>query len=147
MTDALVVDDAAILADWERQFSSAGGCSHPIRLRGKVTAIDRATGEAATTYDTGSEPSGVLHVACGNRREAACPSCSAVYKRDARQLVPSRICALRVIRRAGEELGHVRARYFLRQQKDGGVPAGTVIGYRSPCVTMLAALMPQPCIG
>src|SRR6201996_9614193 len=87
MTDALVVDGPAILGDWERQFSSAGGCSHPIRLRGKVTAIDRATGEAATTYDTSSEPSGVLHVACGNRREAACPACSAVYKRDARQLV------------------------------------------------------------
>ena len=28
-----------------------------------------------------------LHVACGNRRESACPACSAVYKRDARQLV------------------------------------------------------------
>ena len=26
-------------------------------------------------------------MACGNRREAVCPSCSAVYKRDARQLV------------------------------------------------------------
>ncbi len=31
--------------------------------------------------------SGVRHVACGNRREAVCPACSAVYKRDARQLV------------------------------------------------------------
>ena len=29
----------------------------------------------------------MLHVACGNRREAVCPACSAVYKRDARQLV------------------------------------------------------------
>jgi hypothetical protein len=29
----------------------------------------------------------VLHVACGNRREAVCPACSAIYKRDARQLV------------------------------------------------------------
>ena len=33
------------------------------------------------------EHGGVLHVACGNRREAVCPACSAVYKRDARQLV------------------------------------------------------------
>ena len=32
-------------------------------------------------------PSGVLHVACGNRRETVCPACSQVYKRDARQLV------------------------------------------------------------
>ena len=29
----------------------------------------------------------MLHVACGNRRETVCPACSAVYKRDARQLV------------------------------------------------------------
>ena len=29
----------------------------------------------------------MLHVACGNRRETRCPACSAVYKRDARQLV------------------------------------------------------------
>ncbi len=29
----------------------------------------------------------MLHVACGNRREAVCPACSRVYKRDARQLV------------------------------------------------------------
>ena len=38
-------------------------------------------------YDTASEPGGVLHVACGNRRESAFPACSQVYKRDARQLV------------------------------------------------------------
>jgi hypothetical protein len=74
---------------WERQISTAGACSHPIRLRGKITAVDLTTGEAATTYDTAAEPGGVLHVACGNRREAVCPACSATYKRDARQLVRS----------------------------------------------------------
>ena len=42
--------------------------------------IDLATGELAPLYGTAS-------IACGNRREAVCPSCSAVYKRDARQLV------------------------------------------------------------
>jgi hypothetical protein len=88
VTRALAAQDTAVLADWGREISMAGGCSHPVRLRGKVTAVDRATGEAATVYDTSvSEPSGVLHVACGNRREAACPACSAIYKRDARQLV------------------------------------------------------------
>ena len=29
----------------------------------------------------------MLHIPCGNRREAVCPPCSVVYKRDARQLV------------------------------------------------------------
>ena len=62
-------------------------CSHPIRLAGRIEAIDRTTGEVAPVYDTASEPEGVLHVAFGNRREPVCPACSAVYKRDARQLV------------------------------------------------------------
>ncbi len=75
--------------DWERQLSTANACSHPIRLRGRITAVDLATGETATAYTTDDEPGRVLHVACGNRRESACPACSATYKRDARQLVRS----------------------------------------------------------
>ena len=77
----------ADLKDRERQLASTGACAHPVKLHGRVTAIDLATGEAAPVYDTASEPGGVLHVACGNRRETRCPACSAVYKRDARQLV------------------------------------------------------------
>jgi hypothetical protein len=45
------------------------------------------TGELRPVYDTSAEPGGVLLTACGNRRESACPACSQVYKRDARQLV------------------------------------------------------------
>jgi hypothetical protein len=62
-------------------------CTHPIRLKGSIRAIDLATGEARPVYDTASEPGGVLLTPCGNRREHVCPACSAVYKRDARQLV------------------------------------------------------------
>jgi hypothetical protein len=83
-------DDVTTLADlaaWERQLTSSGGCSHPVRLQGRIDAIDLLTGESAPVYDTSGEPGGALHVACGNRRESVCPSCSAVYKRDARQLV------------------------------------------------------------
>jgi hypothetical protein len=69
---------------WERQLTT---CSQPIQLRGRIDAIDLATGETAPVYDTEHEPGGVLTVACGNRRETVCPACSAVYKRDARQLV------------------------------------------------------------
>jgi hypothetical protein len=72
---------------WERQLTTTGACRHPIRLKGRIVAIDRATGELAPVYDTASEPGGVLHIPCGNRRESVCPACSAVYKRDARQLV------------------------------------------------------------
>ena len=84
MTQTTAVED---FTAWERQISTAGACSHPIRLRGTITAVDLTTGEAVTAYDTAGESGGVLHVACGNRRESACPACSAIYKRDARQLV------------------------------------------------------------
>ena len=67
--------------------TSSPTCTHPIQLRGRIDAIDLATGELAPVYDTAAEPGGVLHVACGNRRETVCPACSQVYKRDARQLV------------------------------------------------------------
>jgi hypothetical protein len=67
---------------------TAGTCTHPVRLHGRIDAIDRVTGELRPVYDTATdEPGGELLVACGNRRESACPPCSAVYKRDARQLV------------------------------------------------------------
>ena len=70
-----------------RQAERTGLCTNPIRLTGRIDAIDLATGELATMYDTGTEPGGMLLKACGNRREAVCPPCSQVYKRDARQLV------------------------------------------------------------
>jgi hypothetical protein len=79
--------DDTDFCDWERQLTTAGNCTHPIRLRGRIDAIDLTTGELAPVYDTNGEDGGVLHVACGNRREAVCPACSQVYKRDARQLV------------------------------------------------------------
>ena len=76
-------DDIAARADfraWERQLAADSTCSHPIQLRNRTDMIDLATGELAPLY-------GQASVACGNRREAVCPACSAVYKRDARQLV------------------------------------------------------------
>ena len=61
----------------EHQHAATGGCTHPIRLRGRIDAIDLATGELAPVYDTAAEPGGVLLTSCGNRRETVCPSCSA----------------------------------------------------------------------
>lgn len=55
-----------------------GGCRQPIRLVGK--GHDGG-------YDTASEPDGVLLVACGTRRKSRCPSCAALYRGDARQVV------------------------------------------------------------
>ena len=72
---------------WERQLASSGACAHPIRLRGRIDAIDLATGEIAPSTTPTTSPAACCTVACGNRRESVCPACSQVYKRDARQLV------------------------------------------------------------
>jgi hypothetical protein len=72
---------------FERQLRSTGYCQRPVRLRGRIDAIDLATGEVETTYSTEREPDGTLLKCCGNRREAVCPSCAERYRGDAFQLV------------------------------------------------------------
>ncbi|MHB8492213.1 MAG: replication initiator, partial [Solirubrobacteraceae bacterium] len=72
---------------WLTLAAHAGYCRRPVRLRGKFTESDARTGELRRRYSTAAEPEGVLLKACGNRRSAVCPSCSAVYKGDAWQLV------------------------------------------------------------
>jgi len=92
VTTAATVPLAPGLTDSPGAWESAddpGCCQHPIPLRGRIDAIDLATGELRPVYDTATEPGGVLLTPCGNRRESVCPPCSTVYKRDARQLVRS----------------------------------------------------------
>jgi len=92
--------DAGLLADliarvnepagypaWQRQVEGAGYCQHPIRLAGRVEQADTTTGEAATVFDTDTQPDRILLKACGTRRAARCASCAQVYRRDAFQLV------------------------------------------------------------
>jgi hypothetical protein len=72
---------------WAELVAQAGYCHHPIRLAGRVEQADRSTGEVRQVYDSGREPDGVLLKACGTRRESRCPSCAAVYRADAYQLL------------------------------------------------------------
>jgi hypothetical protein len=72
---------------WAELVAQAGYCHHPIRLAGRLDHADRATGEVRTVYDSEREPDGVLLKACGTRRESQCPSCAAVYRADAYQLL------------------------------------------------------------
>jgi hypothetical protein len=58
-------------------------------LQGRIDAIDRATGDIATIYDTTNEPGRELRIPCGNRREDICPTCSQIYRGDARQIIRS----------------------------------------------------------
>ena len=87
--DLLTLATSEDFARWEAQLAATGNCANPVRLHGRIDAIDRVTGEKAAIYDTASEPGGVLRIPCGNRREHICPACSDVYKGDARQIIRS----------------------------------------------------------
>jgi hypothetical protein len=85
--EATASDTPADFTRWETQVASTGYCTRPVRLHGRIDAIDLQTGEMRPMYSTVSEPGGVLLTPCGNRRETVCPPCSDTYKQDARQLV------------------------------------------------------------
>jgi hypothetical protein len=70
---------------WAEQLTHCGHCSHPVRLRGRVE--HRTTTGARVAYSTDGEPDRVLMIRCGNRRAAACPSCSYEYAGDMWQLL------------------------------------------------------------
>jgi hypothetical protein len=70
---------------WAEQVVRCGHCSRPVRLRGRVEHRDTSGRRLAYTTDT--EPDRVLLVRCGNRRAAACPSCSYEYAGDMWQLL------------------------------------------------------------
>src|SRR5215469_15516575 len=85
--EATASDTRNDFTHWETQVARTGYCTRPVRLHGRIDAIDLATGEMRPMYSTAGEPGGVLLTPCGNRRESVCPPCSDVYKQDARQLV------------------------------------------------------------
>jgi hypothetical protein len=72
---------------WERQLARTGYCVKPVRLVGRTDQVDSETGEIRTLHSSDSELGGVLLIACGDRREAYCPSCAARYRGDAFQIV------------------------------------------------------------
>lgn len=69
------------------QVRRAGYCTHPIRLRGRTDAVDRATGEMRPVLESAAQPGGALLVSCRNRRATVCPACSDTYRGDAWQLI------------------------------------------------------------
>lgn len=72
---------------WQRHAATAGGCLHPIRLKGDIVDIDPAAGEVIRETSTEDMPDKVLYVPCGTRRAAICPPCAETYRGDAYQLV------------------------------------------------------------
>src|SRR5262245_47675401 len=75
------------VAMWRDAARRVGNCAHPVRLRGQVHQVDRATGELREVYATDREPDGLLRKPCGNRRASVCPACAEVYRQDAYQLL------------------------------------------------------------
>jgi len=72
---------------WSEALSRVGNCSHPVRLRGWSETVDTSTGEILSKYSSGTEPLGVTHIRCGNRRAQECPSCSRLYAADMFHLI------------------------------------------------------------
>ena len=67
---------------WSDTAAAVGYCARPVRLVGSSLTVDTSTGEVVGSFSSADAPLGVLHRACGNRREDVCPSCSRVYARD-----------------------------------------------------------------
>ena len=72
---------------WSEALARVGNCARPVKLRGHSQRIDVATGELLNSYSSASEPLGVTHVRCGNRRGSVCPSCSRRYAADTFHLI------------------------------------------------------------
>jgi hypothetical protein len=75
---------------WLEHVRPAAACARPIRLAGDLYTARRTgpdSAEITSHRSTESMPDGVIYKACGNRRAAACPSCSERYKRDAYHVI------------------------------------------------------------
>jgi hypothetical protein len=72
-------------ARFQAQLRSSGYCARPVRLQGHIGTC--GGGGRRRVWSTDSEPDGILRKACGNRREAVCPSCAERYRQDAYHLI------------------------------------------------------------
>jgi len=120
---AEVIERAKDHDRWIDQVAHTGYCYHPIRLKGRIRQADKVTGEIREVYSTDDEPDQTLLKACGNRRQSRCPSCAAVYRADAYQLV---VAGLRGGRKGVPESVALHPKLFVTfpapQLRDGALP-------------------------
>ena len=81
------VADPEDYATFQARGRMCGWCSEPVRLIGTSKTLDAETGEIVESFSTDALRGRELLKPCGTRRATRCPSCAAVYKGDARQLV------------------------------------------------------------
>jgi len=72
---------------WAAQLKHAGYCRRPVRLVGSTVTVEEQTGVVRSSFDTSTEPDGMLLKACRNRRTTVCPTCAETYRADSYQLV------------------------------------------------------------
>jgi len=72
---------------WAAQLKHAGYCRRPVRLVGSSITVEEPTGVVRSSFDTATEPDGMLLKACRNRRTTVCPTCAETYRADSYQLV------------------------------------------------------------
>lgn len=72
---------------WEAMVHAAGCCAQPVRLAGRVLAVDPDSGELNLVYSSAAEADRVLLKACGTRRATRCPACASTYRGDAKALL------------------------------------------------------------
>jgi hypothetical protein len=72
---------------WLSHVKASAACTRPVRLAGTMATVEVATGRILSERHTADLPDGVIYKPCGNRRDAVCPACSQVYKRDAYQVL------------------------------------------------------------
>ncbi|AZM47507.1 replication initiation protein [Streptomyces sp. WAC 06738] len=87
VTDLARLASHGTLPDLARQLKRLGGCTNPVRLDGRRTDIDTATGEVRAELDTARLPAGHLLMRCNNRRASRCPACAEIYRSDTYQLI------------------------------------------------------------
>ncbi|PSK80176.1 hypothetical protein CLV63_1632 [Murinocardiopsis flavida] len=76
-------------AAWRRQVERVKFCSRPVRVAGRASAVDPASGEVQASFSSADQPDGTLLIACGDRRASVCPSCAETYRRDMWHVVVS----------------------------------------------------------
>jgi hypothetical protein len=72
------------LTDFLAQGAACQWCARPVRLEGALIAKDDR-GRFRIVSSSARRADGVVRKACGNRRASVCPSCSSLYRADARQ--------------------------------------------------------------
>ena len=84
-----LVDRAASpdFARFEAQLRSSNYCAQPDPAAPATSRPATTAGERRRVWSTDGEPDGILRKACGNRREAVCPSCAERYRQDAYHLI------------------------------------------------------------